>query len=364
MRAAPVSVLAASLALAPACGGGGQAGTGAAFAFEQNCAACHSITAGKPSPNTERCQPGRRPPDARGGAPGDHRRTARDAEGARRRRRRRRRGGLRRPEDVAVSALPPDLDPAAVRAVAMDLDRTILADNLEFSPAVVRAVGRLGEAGIAAIVATGRMFASARPYALQLGVTAPVICYQGALVADPRTGEWLLHRPMGVALAHEVIEAVDAAGFHMNVYVDDELYVEELNEEAVTYATPRPARGARRRRPARVARQADDQDRRRRRSGGARPAPGRAAGPLRRPGVHRQVAADLPRACASRREQGLCARVRVRAARHRPRRTVVAFGDGANDVELLETAGPGRGGRRRRRRPPPDRGLDRAERRR
>jgi cytochrome c551 len=53
MRAAPVSVLAASLVLAPACGGGGgQAGTGAAFEFEQNCAACHSITAGKPSPNT------------------------------------------------------------------------------------------------------------------------------------------------------------------------------------------------------------------------------------------------------------------------------------------------------------------------
>src|SRR5438034_1288902 len=83
--------------------------------------------------------------------------------------------------------------PASVRAVAMDLDRTILADNLEFSPATVRAVGRVNDAGIAAIVATGRMFASARPYALELGVTAPVICYQGALVADPRTGEWLLH---------------------------------------------------------------------------------------------------------------------------------------------------------------------------
>jgi Cof subfamily protein (haloacid dehalogenase superfamily) len=135
-----------------------------------------------------------------------------------------------------VSALPPGLDPTTVRAVAMDLDRTILADNLEFSPAVLRAVGRLDGAGIAAIVATGRMFASARPYALQLGVTAPLICYQGALVADPCTGEWLLHRPMPVALAHEVIEAVEAAGFHMNVYVDDRLYVEELNEEAITYA--------------------------------------------------------------------------------------------------------------------------------
>jgi len=135
-----------------------------------------------------------------------------------------------------VSTLPPGLDPAAVRAVAMDLDRTILPDTLEFTPELVRAVGRVRGAGIDAIVATGRMFASARPYALQLGVTAPVICYQGALVADPATGEWLLHRPMDVALAHEVIEAVSAAGFHMNVYVDDRLFVEELNEEAVTYA--------------------------------------------------------------------------------------------------------------------------------
>jgi cytochrome c551 len=52
MRAAPVSLLAASLALAPACGGGGSGGSGAAFVWEQNCAACHSLTAGKPSPNT------------------------------------------------------------------------------------------------------------------------------------------------------------------------------------------------------------------------------------------------------------------------------------------------------------------------
>ncbi len=53
MRAAPVSLLAASLALAPACGGGGSSGSGAAFVWEQNCAACHSLTAGKPSPNPD-----------------------------------------------------------------------------------------------------------------------------------------------------------------------------------------------------------------------------------------------------------------------------------------------------------------------
>ena len=239
-----------------------------------------------------------------------------------------------------MSALPPDLDPAAVRAVAMDLDRTILADNLEFSPAVVRAVGRLGEAGIAAIVATGRMFASARPYALQLGVTAPVICYQGALVADPRTGEWLLHRPMGVALAHEVIEAVDAAGFHMNVYVDDELYVEELNEEAVTYATHARLEAhavgdllAWLDKPTTKIVVVGDpqgldrlQDELRARFDGrafiAKSLP--IFLELALPGVSKGSALEF-----------VCDRLGIDPG------TVVAFGDGANDVELLETAGLG-----------------------
>ena len=239
-----------------------------------------------------------------------------------------------------MSALPPDLDPAAVRAVAMDLDRTILADNLEFSPAVVRAVGRLGDAGIAAIVATGRMFASARPYALQLGVTAPVICYQGALVADPRTGEWLLHRPMGVALAHEVIEAVDAAGFHMNVYVDDELYVEELNEEAVTYATHARLEAhavgdllAWLDKPTTKIVVVGDpegldglQDELRARFDGrafiAKSLP--IFLELALPGVSKGSALEF-----------VCDRLGIDPE------TVVAFGDGANDVELLETAGLG-----------------------
>jgi Cof subfamily protein (haloacid dehalogenase superfamily) len=136
-----------------------------------------------------------------------------------------------------VSAtLPPGLDPAAVRAVATDMDRTILPSSLELSPSTVRAIARVRRAGIEAIIATGRMFASTRPYALQLGITAPVICYQGALIVDPVTGEWLQHRPIDVPIALEVIAAVRREGFHMNVYVDDQLCVEKPTPEARTYA--------------------------------------------------------------------------------------------------------------------------------
>jgi Cof subfamily protein (haloacid dehalogenase superfamily) len=132
--------------------------------------------------------------------------------------------------------LLPGLDPAAVRAIAMDLDRTILGDSLELRPRLVTAVKAAAAAGMVPIVATGRMFRSSRPFALQLGVTTPVICYQGALIADPQSGEWLRHKPMPVPLAREVIEACRARQQHCNVYIDDELYVEELNLYALEYA--------------------------------------------------------------------------------------------------------------------------------
>jgi Cof subfamily protein (haloacid dehalogenase superfamily) len=132
--------------------------------------------------------------------------------------------------------VPTALDASSVRAVAMDLDRTILPDTLELRPRLIEAVKAVAAAGVVPIVATGRMLRSSRPFALQLGVTAPLICYQGALIADPQTGEWLRHEPMPVPLAREVIEACRKRDQHCNVYVDDELYVDELNVYALEYA--------------------------------------------------------------------------------------------------------------------------------
>jgi Cof subfamily protein (haloacid dehalogenase superfamily) len=132
--------------------------------------------------------------------------------------------------------LPEALDANTVRAVAMDLDRTILPETLELRPRLIDAVRAVAAAGVVPIVATGRMLRSSLPFALQLGVTAPLICYQGALIADPQTGQWLRHEPMPVPLAREVIEACRKRDQHCNVYVDDELYVDELNVYALEYA--------------------------------------------------------------------------------------------------------------------------------
>jgi Cof subfamily protein (haloacid dehalogenase superfamily) len=91
-------------------------------------------------------------------------------------------------------------------------------------------------AGIHVVLVTGRMFQSVRRYALEAGIDDPVVCYQGAVVAEPGSGRWLRHLPIPLELARETIAALNEEGFGLNCYVDDELYVAEVTEAAKRYA--------------------------------------------------------------------------------------------------------------------------------
>lgn len=104
------------------------------------------------------------------------------------------------------------------------------------SERTVAAIRAVRARGIPFVVVTGRMLRSVRPYLEQAGIDDPVVCYQGALVADPATGEFLRHVPIPLELAREALAAFAAEGVHVNCYVDDELYVEEVNEYARRYA--------------------------------------------------------------------------------------------------------------------------------
>ena len=74
------------------------------------------------------------------------------------------------------------------------------------------------------------------PYLEDAGIDDPVVCYQGAAVVDPRSGEFLLHEPLELGVAREAIAALLSHGLSPNVYVDDQLYVAEETEYSRAYS--------------------------------------------------------------------------------------------------------------------------------
>lgn len=102
-------------------------------------------------------------------------------------------------------------------------------------PRTLAALRRAREAGVRVIVVTGRMYRSIAPYLKEAGLEDPVVCYQGAVVAEA-DGTFLRHVPIPLDVAREAIDAVTAEGVHLNAYVDDDLYVAEVTPEARAYA--------------------------------------------------------------------------------------------------------------------------------
>jgi len=102
-------------------------------------------------------------------------------------------------------------------------------------PHTLSVFARAREAGLHVIVATGRMVQSVRRVLEPAGLDEPMICYQGAAVVAA-DGEWLLHVPIELDVAREAIAAVEVEGYHPNVYVGDELYVSRLTPQSEAYA--------------------------------------------------------------------------------------------------------------------------------
>lgn len=123
-----------------------------------------------------------------------------------------------------------------LRLVAIDLDDTLLYPDRTISPRAKRAIGAVQRLGSQVVLATGRMFCAAKPFALELELTGPLIAYQGALVKTvAEENIWRhLHIPAGQLV--QLLEWLEAEPVHINLYVDDQLYVEQMNSTAERYA--------------------------------------------------------------------------------------------------------------------------------
>lgn len=111
----------------------------------------------------------------------------------------------------------------ALQLAAIDLDGTLLHDDMTIS-AYSRAVIREAARRIRIVVATGRMFDSAREKANRLGLgDVPVICYTGAWVGLAESGRILRREGIPLETAAQILEESRTHGWLMQSYIDDEI---------------------------------------------------------------------------------------------------------------------------------------------
>src|SRR5467141_3226239 len=104
------------------------------------------------------------------------------------------------------------------------------------NPRDVAAVKAATAAGVTVVLATGRMFKSSLRYAEPLGLTGPIINYQGAVVREIASGEVWYRCELTVPMQQRVLALAEPKDWHVNAYVDELVYTARARPEADLYA--------------------------------------------------------------------------------------------------------------------------------
>jgi len=123
--------------------------------------------------------------------------------------------------------------------IALDIDGTIQTAEYPLSDRTRQAVARVMDRSVAITLATGRTFQSARKSGAALGITTPIASSQGAQITDPTTGELLWHRPLTAEMARDALEALASSGMpsdtEVMAYHEETVYVGEMTSRSESY---------------------------------------------------------------------------------------------------------------------------------
>lgn len=124
-----------------------------------------------------------------------------------------------------------------IKLVALDLDGTIVNDKLTIAPRVLKVLKHLiSDTDVRVVIATGRMFMSALPFAREIGVVEPLVAYQGAMIRNLDDGfTQRFHAPIQMELAREVMEMLVREKYDVNLYMNDDLWTHPSNRFAEQY---------------------------------------------------------------------------------------------------------------------------------
>ena len=122
-----------------------------------------------------------------------------------------------------------------IKLIACDMDGTLLNSKREISERTKKAVAKCMEAGKIFIIATGRMYIAAKPYAERLGSDEPIVTYNGGLIRGSKSGKIFLEQPIKLETAQEFLDYIKENGNYAQYYTGDELLIKEHNKYSFMY---------------------------------------------------------------------------------------------------------------------------------
>lgn len=121
------------------------------------------------------------------------------------------------------------------KLIALDIDGTIRSNEYPLSERTRVAIDSVRDAGATVTLATGRMFQSAARASAELDIRTPIATSQGAQIADPISGEMLLHRTMTPEMILTAIGALESWDLQVVAYHGHDIYVEKHSEWSEGY---------------------------------------------------------------------------------------------------------------------------------
>lgn len=116
--------------------------------------------------------------------------------------------------------------------IVLDLDGTLLTDDKMISPATKNTLARAKEAGHQVMIATGRPYRASEVYYKELGLTTPIVNFNGAYVHHPRNPMWqAIHSPISMRVVQDVVESVHRYDYkNLIAEVLDDVYIHHEDE--------------------------------------------------------------------------------------------------------------------------------------
>jgi len=113
-----------------------------------------------------------------------------------------------------------------IKLLASDLDGTLVADLHQIPARTRAAIQAALDRGVEVTLATGREWNVTRKYMGMLGLSTPVICYQGALIFDPQSGQTIFSQGLSLPLTRRLIDLARTHKLSLHIFLNGKVYTE------------------------------------------------------------------------------------------------------------------------------------------